>query len=82
MVNGSGDISVVKLAGYSYALITVGEGFGIDFSVRKTIAIFIGVAKMNLIRCSLITVLSISARFWNLVSGIIHGMVKIKYYKN
>lgn len=48
VVNGSGDISIVKLAGYYYALITVGEGFGIDFSVRKHLP-FSTVAKLNLI---------------------------------
>ena len=48
LINGSGDVSVVKLAGYSYALLTVGEGFGIDFSVKKHLP-FSAVAKMNLI---------------------------------
>lgn len=47
-INGSGDVSVVKLAGYSYALLTIGEGFGIDFSVKKHLP-FSTVAKMNLI---------------------------------
>jgi hypothetical protein len=48
IINGSGDVSVVKLAGYSYALLTIGEGFGIDFSVKKRLP-FSTVAKMNLI---------------------------------
>lgn len=48
MINGSGDVSVVKLAGYSYALLTIGEGFGIDFSVKNHLP-FSTVAKMNLI---------------------------------
>jgi hypothetical protein len=48
MINGSGDINVVKLAGYSYALLTIGEGIGIDFSIKKQLP-FSTVAKMNLI---------------------------------
>jgi hypothetical protein len=47
-INGSGDVSVVRLAGYNYALITVGEGLGYDFSVRKQLP-FSTVAKLNLI---------------------------------
>lgn len=48
-VNGSGEISKMKLAGYSYALITIGEGVGLDFSVRKKHLPFSAAAKMNLI---------------------------------
>jgi len=47
-VNNSGDISVVKLAGYSYAMITIGGGFGIDLYEKKKIP-FLAMAKMNLI---------------------------------
>lgn len=47
-VNDSGDISKAKLAGYNYALITIGEGFGFDFSVKKQKP-FSAVAKLNLI---------------------------------
>jgi hypothetical protein len=47
-INGSGDVSVVKLAGYNYALFTIGEGLGIDFSVKKHLP-FSTVAKMNII---------------------------------
>jgi len=39
---------VVKLAGYSYALLTIGEGFGFDFSVKRHLP-FSTVAKMNLL---------------------------------
>jgi len=34
-VSDDGSMSVVKHAGYSYALITIGGGFGYDFSVKK-----------------------------------------------
>ena len=47
-MNDSGDISVVKLAGYSYAMITIGGGFGIDFYEKKKLP-FLAIAKMNLI---------------------------------
>jgi hypothetical protein len=47
-MNESGEISVVKLAGYNYALITIGGGFGIDLSEKKKIP-FLAVVKMNLI---------------------------------
>lgn len=47
-VNDNGSISIVKLAGYSYALITVGGGFGYDFSVNKQLP-FSTLAKINLI---------------------------------
>jgi hypothetical protein len=47
-VNDSGGISMVKLAGYNYALITLGGGFGKDFSVKKQIPVS-AVARLNLI---------------------------------
>jgi hypothetical protein len=47
-VDDNGDISVVKLAGYNYALITIGGGFGYDFSLKKELP-FSTFAKMNLI---------------------------------
>jgi hypothetical protein len=47
-INGSGDVSVVKMAGYRYALVTIGEGFGIDFSVKKRLP-FSMVTKLNMI---------------------------------
>jgi len=34
-IDDSGNISVIKLAGYNYALITIGGGFGYDFSIKK-----------------------------------------------
>jgi hypothetical protein len=48
IINETGDVSVVKLAGYSYALLTIGGGIGIDFTVKKHLP-FSTVAKMNLI---------------------------------
>jgi hypothetical protein len=33
-VNNSGDVSIVRNAGYNYALITIGGGIGVDLSVR------------------------------------------------
>ncbi len=47
-VDDAGNISVIKLAGYNYALITIGGGFGYDFSMKKQLP-FSTVAKMNLI---------------------------------
>jgi hypothetical protein len=47
-VSESGEVSVVKLAGYTYALFTIGGGIGYDFSVKKKKPIS-AVAKMNLI---------------------------------
>lgn len=47
-VNDNGDVSVVKLAGYNYALITIGGGIGYDFSLHKKLPIS-SFAKMNLI---------------------------------
>jgi hypothetical protein len=47
-VNDSGGISVVKLAGYYYALITLGGGFGIDFAAKKKMPVS-AVARLNLI---------------------------------
>jgi hypothetical protein len=47
-VDDAGNISVIRLAGYDYALITIGGGFGYDFSMKKQLP-FSAVAKMNLI---------------------------------
>lgn len=47
-VDDMGNISVVKLAGYNYALLTIGGGFGYDFSVKKQLPVST-FAKMNLI---------------------------------
>jgi hypothetical protein len=47
-VDDAGNISVIRLAGYNYALITIGGGFGYDFSMKKQLP-FSAVAKMNLI---------------------------------
>jgi hypothetical protein len=47
-VDDIGNISVIKLAGYNYALITIGGGFGYDFSMKKKLP-FSAFAKMNLI---------------------------------
>ena len=47
-VNESGDVSIVRLAGYNYALLTIGYGLGIDFSVKKKMP-YSAVFKMNLI---------------------------------
>ena len=47
-VNESGDVSIVRLAGYNYALLTIGYGLGIDFSVKKKLPYSV-VFKMDLI---------------------------------
>lgn len=47
-VDDNGNISVIKRAGYNYALITIGGGFGYDFSMKKQLP-FSAVAKMNII---------------------------------
>jgi hypothetical protein len=47
-VSENGDVSIVKLAGYNYALLTVGEGFGIDFSAKKQLP-FSTILKLNII---------------------------------
>ena len=47
-VNDYGDISVIKLAGYNYALITIGGGLGYDFSTKKQLP-FSALARMNLL---------------------------------
>jgi hypothetical protein len=47
-VADNGDITVIKLAGYNYALITIGGGFGYDFSPKKQLPLET-FAKMNLI---------------------------------
>ena len=47
-VDNNGNISVVRLAGYNYALITFGGGFGYDFSMKKHLP-FSAIAKMNII---------------------------------
>ncbi|MGC1389398.1 MAG: hypothetical protein WA816_00010 [Bacteroidales bacterium] len=47
-VDNAGNISVIKLAGYNYALVTLGGGFGYDFSMVKQLP-FSTVAKLNII---------------------------------
>ena len=47
-VNDNGDITIEKLAGYNYALITFGGGLGYDFSMKKALP-FSAIAKMNII---------------------------------
>jgi hypothetical protein len=47
-VSDNGTISVIKLAGYNYALITIGGGIGYDFSVKRKLP-FSTFAKMNLL---------------------------------
>jgi hypothetical protein len=47
-VDDKGNVSVVKLAGYNYALITFGGGLGYDFSMKKHLP-FSAIAKMNII---------------------------------
>jgi hypothetical protein len=47
-VDENGNISVIKFAGYNYALITIGGGFGYDFSMKKQLPLS-AFAKMNLI---------------------------------
>lgn len=38
-VDDKGNISVIRLAGYNYALITVGGGFGYDYSIKKQLPV-------------------------------------------
>jgi hypothetical protein len=47
-VDDRGNISVVKLAGYNYALMTIGGGLGYDFALKKHLPVS-GFAKMQLI---------------------------------
>ena len=47
-VDDNGNVSVIKLAGYNYALITIGGGLGYDFSMKKHVP-FSTLVKMNLI---------------------------------
>jgi hypothetical protein len=47
-VSDNGAITVIKNAGYSYALITLGGGFGYDLSMKKKIPVSL-FSKMNLI---------------------------------
>ena len=47
-VDDQGNISVVKWAGYNYALITIGGGLGYDLTVKKQLPVM-AIAKMNLI---------------------------------
>jgi hypothetical protein len=47
-VDDNGNVSIVKMAGYNYALVTIGGGFGYDFSLVKRLP-FSAVAKMNII---------------------------------
>jgi hypothetical protein len=48
MVDDKGNISIIRLAGYNYALIIIGGGFGYDFSVKKQLPIS-AFGKMNII---------------------------------
>ena len=47
-VDDNGIISVIRNAGYNYALITVGGGFGYDFSMKRQLPVST-FAKMNLL---------------------------------
>lgn len=47
-VNDNGDVSIIKLAGYNYAMITIGGGIGYNFSMHKNLPVS-SFAKMNLI---------------------------------
>jgi len=47
-VDDNGIISVIRNAGYNYALITVGGGFGYDFSMKRQLPVSI-FGKMNLL---------------------------------
>jgi hypothetical protein len=47
-VDDNGNVTVIKLSGYSYALITIGCGFGYDYWCRKQLPYEI-YARMNLI---------------------------------
>jgi hypothetical protein len=47
-VDDAGKISVIRLAGHYYALITAGGGFGYDFSMKKQLPVST-FARMNLI---------------------------------
>lgn len=47
-VNDNGDIAVEKLAGYNYALVSLGGGIGYDFSVVKSKP-FLAFYKLNLL---------------------------------
>jgi hypothetical protein len=47
-VSDNGAVTIIKNAGYSYALITLGGGFGYDFSMKKRIPVSV-FSKMNLI---------------------------------
>lgn len=44
-VNDAGEISVKRLAGYSYALLSVGEGLGYDFKTKP----FLAFSRINLL---------------------------------
>ncbi len=75
-VDDKGNVSVVKLAGYNYALITFGGGLGYDFSMKKHLP-FSAIAKMNIISMfpynSTIyfrPVLEIGIRYFPIISGI------------
>jgi hypothetical protein len=48
MVSDNGAVKIIKNAGYSYALITLGGGFGYDFSMKNKIPVSV-FSKMNLI---------------------------------
>jgi len=78
-VDDAGNISIVKLAGYNYALVTIGGGFGYDFSIVKHMP-FSTVAKLNIISMFPYNSTIYFRRSLNLESGI-HRMVKNKIKK-
>jgi hypothetical protein len=47
-VSSTGDVSIVRNAGYSYALVTIGGGFGVDLSVKHNLPV-IAIADLNMI---------------------------------
>jgi hypothetical protein len=47
-VDDDGNVSVVRCAGYNYALITIGGGFGYDFAIKKNMP-FSAIGKLNII---------------------------------
>jgi hypothetical protein len=47
-VNNSGEVSIVRNAGYNYALITIGGGIGVDLSVKYDLPL-IAIANLNMI---------------------------------
>jgi hypothetical protein len=47
-VNKNGEVSTVRKAGYNYAMVTIGGGFGYDFSMNKKLPLSV-FSKMNII---------------------------------